>query len=136
MDSRKPSTRANPQGPPATSVSDPEEILRRARASLRQTNSAIKEATSSISRNIPAIISSTETFNSQEFINTLENFRAWVSLSTSVCEDGVPGDSIEINLPPTLFHLPPTLVVSSSTLSIPISNMAAPLKQNGKDPGS
>ena len=59
-----PSTRKNPQGPLATPVSDPEEILRRARASLRQTSSATKEATSGISRNISAIISSAETFNS------------------------------------------------------------------------
>ena len=64
MASRRPSTRENPQGPPATPVSDPEEILRRARASLRQTNSAAKEATLGISRNISTIISSTEILNS------------------------------------------------------------------------
>ena len=75
MASRRPSTRANPKGPLATPVSDPEEILRRARVSLRQTSSAAKEATSGISRDIPAIISSVETFDSQEFINTSENFR-------------------------------------------------------------
>ena len=64
---RRPSTRANPQGPPTTPVSDPKEIPRRARAPLRKTSSAAKEATSGISRNIPAIISSAETFNSKEF---------------------------------------------------------------------
>ena len=69
MASRIPSTRENPQGPPATPVLDPEDILRRDRASLRQTNSASKEATSGILRNVPAIISSAETFDSQEFIN-------------------------------------------------------------------
>ena len=69
MASRRPSTRENTQGPPTTPVSDPEEILRRARASLRQTSSAAQEATSGISRNISAIISSAETLNSQEFIN-------------------------------------------------------------------
>ena len=63
MASRRPSTKANPQGPPAIVVSYPEEILGRARASLRQTNSAAKEATSGISRNISAIISSAETYN-------------------------------------------------------------------------
>ena len=124
---RRPSTRENPQEPPATPVSDPEEIMRRARDSLRQTSSVAKESTSCISRNIPAIISSAETFNSQEFINTLENFRVWVSLSTVACEDPIPGDSTGIILPPALFQLPPTLVVPSSTLSIPISNMASPL---------
>ena len=93
MASRRPSTRENPQGPPATPILDPEEILRRARDSLRQTSSAAKEATSGISRDIPAIISSTETFHSQEFINTSENFRIWVSSSTAACEDPIPGDS-------------------------------------------
>ena len=65
MASRRPSTRANPQGLPATPVSDLEDILRRARASLRQNYSVAKEATSSISRDIPAIISFSETFDSQ-----------------------------------------------------------------------
>ena len=64
---RRPSTRTNPKGPPATPVSDPEEILRKARALLRQTSSAAQTTTSSISRNISAIISSAETFNSQSF---------------------------------------------------------------------
>ena len=59
-----PSTRKNPQGPLATPVSDPEEILRRARALLRQTNSAAQKATSSISRNLSAIISFAEIINS------------------------------------------------------------------------
>ena len=95
MASRRPSTRENPQGPPATPVSDPEEILRRARASLRQTNSATKEATSGISRNISAIISSFETYKSQEFINTSGNFRVEESSSTIACEDLILGDSMK-----------------------------------------
>ena len=64
MASRRPSTRANPKGPPATPVSDPEEILRKARALLRQTSSAAQKATLGISRNIFAIISSAEILNS------------------------------------------------------------------------
>ena len=93
MASRRPSTRTNPQGPLATPISDPEEILRRARASLRQTSSAIKEAILGISRNISAIIYFAETLNSHEFINTSENFRVWASSSTAACEDPIPGDS-------------------------------------------
>ena len=50
LDPKFPLMRTNPQGPPTTPVSDPEEILRRARASLRQTSSAAKEPTSGISR--------------------------------------------------------------------------------------
>ena len=122
----RPSTRENPQGPPSTSVSDPEEIVRRARASLRQTISAAKEATSSISRNITTIISSTETLNSQEFINTSENSRVWESSSTVACEDPIPGDSTGISLPPPPSQLLVISVLPSSTLPIPISNMAAP----------
>ena len=64
MAPRRQSTRENPKGPPATPVSDPEEILRRARDSVRQTSSATKEATSYISRNISTIISSAEILNS------------------------------------------------------------------------
>ena len=70
MASRRPSTRENPKGTPVTPISDPEEILRRARDLLRKTSRAAKEATSSISRDIYSIISSVETFDSQEFINT------------------------------------------------------------------
>ena len=73
---RRPSTTENPQGPPITPVSDLEEILRRARASLRQTSRATREATSGISRGIYDVISnrhpfkspSVETYDSQEFI--------------------------------------------------------------------
>ena len=122
----RPSTRTT-QGPPATPVSDPKEILRRVRASLRQTSSVAKEATLGISRDIPTIISSIETFDSQEFINTSENFKVWVSSSIVAYEDPIPGDSTEINLLLVLFQLLPTPVVSSSTFSIPISNMASPL---------
>ena len=76
MASRRPSTRENPQGPPVTPVADLEEILRRARASLRQTSRAARGDTSSISRVISIVISnippfqssSTETYNSREFI--------------------------------------------------------------------
>ena len=46
MASRRPSIRAKPQGPPVTPILDPEEILRRARASLRYTSRASKGATS------------------------------------------------------------------------------------------
>ena len=67
MASRRPSTRENPKGPPTTPVSDPEEILRKARTLLRQTNSATQNATSGISRNFFVVIYSAETFNSQEF---------------------------------------------------------------------
>ena len=95
MASRRPSTRENPKGPLVTPVSDPEEILRRARASLRQTSSAAKEATSGISRDIFAIISSAETFKSQEFINTSENFRVEESSSTVACEYLIPSDSMK-----------------------------------------
>ena len=103
MASRRPSTRANPQGPPATPVSDPEKILRRARASLRQTNSAAKEATLGISRKIFVVISSAETFNSREFINTSENLRVCVSSSTVSYEDPIPSESTGIILPPSPF---------------------------------
>ena len=125
MASRIPSAKTNPQGTPITSVSYPEEILRRARASLRQTSSAAKEVTPGISRNISAIISSAETFNSQGFINTSENSRVWASSSTTACEDPIPGDSTGISRPPPSQHIPSS-VLPSSTLSIPISNMAAP----------
>ena len=96
MASRRPSTRKNPQGPPATLVLDLEEILRIARASLRKTSSAAKEATSGISRNISAIISSAETLNSQEFINTSKNSRVWASSSIASCDDPILGDSTGI----------------------------------------
>ena len=83
MASRIPSTRANPQGPPITHVSDPKEILKRARASLRQTSRAAREATSGISRGISDVISNRPPFQSssveasisQKFISKSENFR-------------------------------------------------------------
>ena len=107
MASRIPSTRANPQGTPVTHVSDPEEILRSARVSLRQTSRAAKGATSGISRGISAVISnrppfqspSTETYNSQEFIIESENFRVEESSSTTACVDPILGNSTEINPP-------------------------------------
>ena len=101
--------------------------MRRARVSLRQTSNAAKEATSGISKNIYGIISSAETHNSQEFINTSKNFRVWASSSTATCEDPILGDSTGIILPPSPFQLLPTSVLPYSTLSIPISNMAIPL---------
>ena len=77
MASSRPSTRANPQGPPVTPVSDLEEILSRARASLRQTSRAARGDTSRISRGMYAVISnrppfqysSTEASSSQNFIS-------------------------------------------------------------------
>ena len=103
MASRRPSTRENPQGPPVTPVSDPEEILRRARDSLRQTSRAARGATSGISRGISAVISNRPPFqsyfaeasSSQKFINKEENFRVEESSSTVACEDLIPGYSIE-----------------------------------------
>ena len=52
MASRRPSTRANPQRPPVTPVSDPEKIIRRGRALQRQTFRAASGATSGIFRGI------------------------------------------------------------------------------------
>ena len=69
MASRRPNTKANPKGPLATPVSDPKEILRKARALLRQTSSAAQNAPSGISRNISAVISFAETLNPQEFLD-------------------------------------------------------------------
>ena len=114
----------NPKGPRAIPVSHPEEILRRARALLWQTSSAAQKATSCISRNFSAIISSAETLNSQEFINTSENPRVWASSSTT--EDPSPGDSIGISIPPPPSQQVPSSVLPSSTLSIPIFKMATP----------
>ena len=107
MASRRPSTKANPKGPPATPISDPEEILRKSRALLRQTSSAAQNATSGISRNIFAIISSAQTLNSQKFFIS-EKSRAWASSSTAACEDPIPGDSTGISIPP------PSRQISSS----------------------
>ena len=91
MASRRPSTRTNPQGPLATPVSDPEEILRRARDSLRQTSRAARGATSGISRDISAVRAnrlsfqshSAETYKSHEFLIESENFRVEESSSTT-----------------------------------------------------
>ena len=129
MASRRPSTRENPQGPQVTPVLDPEEIIRRSRASLRHTSRGARGATSGISRDIYVVISnrppfqssSAETSNSQEFRSTSEIFRAEEYSSTNSCGDPIPDDSIEINIPL------PTPTVSPSTLSIPTSNMNVPL---------
>ena len=64
MASRRPSTRENSKGPPATPISDLENFLRKARALLRQISSAAQKDTSGISRNISTIISFAETLNS------------------------------------------------------------------------
>ena len=103
MASRRPSTRENPQRPPVTPVLDPEEILRRARASLRQTSKATRKATSGISRyiyvvraNIPPFQSpSAETYKSQEFLIESKKFRVEESLSTAACEYLIPSDSMK-----------------------------------------
>ena len=72
MASIRPSTRANPKGPPVTPISDPEEILRRDRASLRQTSKAtpgISRYIYAVRANIPLFQSpSAETYKSQEFL--------------------------------------------------------------------
>ena len=103
MASRRVSTIENPQGRLATPVSYPEEILRRARASLRQTYRAARGATSGISRGISAVISnrppfqysSAETSSSQKFISKSENFTVEESSGTVACEDLICGDSIK-----------------------------------------
>ena len=73
MASRIPSTRENPKGTPTTPVLDPEEILRRTRASLWQTSSAAQEATS-------------------------KKFGVEESSSTVACEDLITGDSMKDEL--------------------------------------
>ena len=101
--SRRPSTRSNPQGPLVTPVSYPEEILRRAKVSPRQTSRSARGATSGISRGISVFVSnkppfqssSTEASRSHKFISKSENFRVEESSSTAGCEDLIPGDSIE-----------------------------------------
>ena len=103
MASRRTNTRANPQGPLVTPVSDLEEILRRARDSLRQTSRAARGATSGISRGISVVISNrspfqssfSETSSSQKFISKSENFRVEESSSTVACEDLILGDSMK-----------------------------------------
>ena len=100
---RRPSTRANPKGPPATPVSDIEEIMRGARVSLRQNSKATRGATLGISRGIFAVISNRPPFqssyaeasSSQKFISKLENFRVEESSSTVACEDLIPGNSMK-----------------------------------------
>ena len=129
---RRLSTRENPQGPPVTPVSRLEEILRRARASLRHTSRAAREATLGILRGISTVrppfqSSYVETYNSQEFIIESENFRVEESSSTAACLDPIPGDSIEINPPWILSQLPLTPAETSWAISMPISNMASPL---------
>ena len=107
MASRRPSTRANPQGPPVTPTSDLEGILKRVRASLRQTSRDAREATSGISRGISIVISnrppfkspSTETYNFHDFIIESENFRVEESSSTASRVDPIPSNSTEINPP-------------------------------------
>ena len=93
MASRIPSTKENPKGPPATPVSNPEEILRGAMVSLRQTSKATRGATLGISRGISTVISNRPPFqssyakasSSQKFISKSENFRVEESSSTAAC---------------------------------------------------
>ena len=125
MASRRPSTIENPKGPPTTPISDPKEILRRARALLRQTSSVAQKSTLGISKNLSSIISSSEILNSQEFLDTSEKAGGWASSRTVACEDPILGDSIGISIPPPSQQVYP-LVLPSSTLSIPISNMDDP----------
>ena len=94
-------------------------------ALLRQTNSTTQKSTLGISRNLSAIISSTETLNSQEFLDTSEKSRGWASSSTYACEDPIPGDSTRLSIPPPSQKVSSS-VFPSTTLSIPISNMVAP----------
>ena len=105
MASRRPSTREHPQGTLVTPILDPEEIIRRARASLRQTTKDAREDTLGILRgisvfilNLPAFQSlPAETYNSWEFIFESENFRVEESSCTTACLGPILGDSTEIN---------------------------------------
>ena len=107
---RRPSTRENPHRPPVTPISDPEKIIRRGRALQRQTSRATRGATSGISRGISTVVSnrppfqssSTEASTSQEFMSEPENFRVEEYSSTIACENIIPRDSTEVNLPPIL----------------------------------
>ena len=99
--------------------------MRKARALLRQTSSVAQKATSGISRNLSTIISSAETLNSQEFLDTSGKSKGWASSSSSTYEYTIPGDSTGISMPPPSEQVSPS-VLPSSTMSIPISNMATP----------
>ena len=103
MASRRPSTRGNPQGPPVTPVLDLEEILRRARVSLRHTSKATRGDASIISRGIFDVISNRPPFqssyveasSSQKYMSKSKKFRVEESSSTAVCEDLILDNSIE-----------------------------------------
>ena len=105
MASRRPGTRENLKGPPITLVSNPEEVLRRAKASVRKTSRAARGDTLGISRGIYAIItnrppfqsSSTETYNSQGFIIESIFFRVEEYSSTAACVDPILGNSTKKN---------------------------------------
>ena len=107
MSSRRPSTRENHQGPPVTLVLDPEEIIRRAMASLRQTSRAARGATSGIFRGIYTVVSNRPPFqssfieasSSQKFISESKKFRVGKSSSTVAYVDPILGDSTEVDLP-------------------------------------
>ena len=136
---RRPSTRANPQRPLVTPVSDPEKIIRRGRDSQRQTSRYSSGSTSGISRGISIVISNkppfqcsfAETYNSQEFIVESKFFRVEESSCAATCVDPIPSDSTKINLPKILSQLLPTPSSSPSAFSIPTSNMVSPLNKMG-----
>ena len=117
------STRENPQRPPIAPISDPENIIRRGRASQRQASRSARGATSSTSRGISPIVSnrtpfkysSTEASSSQKFISESENLKVGESSSNFACVYPFPGNSTEVDLPPICPHLPPTPTTSSSS---------------------
>ena len=117
MASRRPSTRANPQRPPVTPVSNPEKIISRGRASKTHTSRSTRGAASGTSRGISFVVSnrppfkssSTEASSSQKFISESENLRVGESSSTIACVDPIPGKSTRVDLPPILPQIPPTL---------------------------
>ena len=101
MASRRPSTRENPQRPPVTPFSDPENIIRRGRDLQRWTSRNSRGATSSTSIGVSLVTSnrtpfkssSTEASSSQKFISESENLKVRESSSTFSCVDPVPGNS-------------------------------------------
>ena len=60
----RPSTKVNPQRPPVTPVSDPENIIRRGRDSQRKAFRSARGAASSTSKGISSIVSNITPFKS------------------------------------------------------------------------
>ena len=93
-----------------TPISDPENIIRRGRASQRQTSISARGVVSSASIGISPIVSnktlfksaSTEASSSQKFISESENFKVGESSSTFSYVDLVLGNPTEVDLPPIL----------------------------------